>query len=308
MRIRTLLSVFLIFSLFPFSVFSQTIDTVIIYFEIDSYNISGVNIGKLADICTKPNIRDIKITGYTDFLGTFEHNQQLSQKRAKSVNDFLIAKSVGKNNISSVKGMGIHQFSSYENRKNPNDRGIQEHRKVEIVYVYDIDTNKDKASTNENNSVSTQTNNTQNNAQNEEIAVEVDLRTITEEDLVAGNKILLKNINFVGGTPKFLPESDKALKELLAVMKKYPDLKIEIQGHICCQTVEEGDGYDYINDNHTLSFNRARAVFEYLRDNGISGDRMTYVGFASKFKLYPLERDEFEQSQNRRVEIKIIEN
>ncbi|MDD3860706.1 MAG: OmpA family protein [Bacteroidales bacterium] len=307
MRVRNGLLTLFIFSLFTINLVSQNVDTVLLYFQIDSYNISGENVGILNELSMKSNIRDIKISGFTDFLGSYDHNQQLSQKRAESVKDFLISKSIEENKILSVKGLGIHQFSSFENRRNSNDRGIHEHRKVEIIYVYDVVSTVNNSSTADNNSVNSQTNIIENNNQNEELAVEVDLRTITEDDLIEGNKILLKNINFVGGTPKFLPESDEALKQLLEVMKKYPNLKIEIQGHICCQTEEEGDGYDYINDNHTLSFNRARAVFEYLRNNGISGDRMTYVGFASKYKLYPLELDEYEKTQNRRVEIKIIE-
>jgi len=278
---------------------SQNADTVLLYYAIDSYSLSGDNLKKLEELIQKSDIHDIRIIGYTDFLGTFEHNQHLSQNRAETVKNFLISKSVPENKIVEVKGSGIHRFSSYENKRNPNDRGIREHRKVEIIYSYDLTTvtnptiNINDREVDEN--------------QNVETPVDVDLKNITEEDLVEGNKILLKNINFVGGTPTFLPESDAALKELLAVMVKYPNLKIEIQGHICCQTVEEGDGYDYINDNHTLSFNRARAVFDYLVDHGISKDRMTYEGFASKYKLYPLELDEYEMSQNRRVEIKIIE-
>ncbi|HOZ30927.1 MAG TPA: OmpA family protein [Bacteroidales bacterium] len=300
MRIQILFSLVFIFAL-SMKLMSQNVDTVNLYFQIDAYEISNENIGILDELIKNQNISDIKIFGYTDFLGTYDHNQQLSKKRAESVKNYLVTKGIANKEIIEVKGLGIHQFSSYENRRNPNDRGIREHRKVEVIFTVNSNDSKDISLNVETEDV---------REINEEIepAIDIDLSTISEEDLVEGNKIRLKNINFVGGTPKFLPESDEALKELLAIMKKFPKLKIEIQGHICCQTVEEGDGYDYINDNHTLSFNRARAVFEYLRDNGINGDRMTYVGFASKYKLYPLERDEYEQSQNRRVEIKIIEN
>jgi outer membrane protein OmpA-like peptidoglycan-associated protein len=278
---------------------SQNADTVLLYFEIDSYSLSGENINMLEELSRKSNLHDIKVIGYTDFLGTIDHNQQLSQNRAESVKSFLISKSIPENKMIEVKGSGIHPFSSYENRRNSNDRGIREHRKVEVIYSYDLVT-----ATNNTNNVNERNVNENHNV---ETPVDVDLKNITEEDLVEGNKILLKNINFVGGTPKFLPQSDEALKELLEIMIKYPTLKIEIQGHICCQTEEEGDGYDYINDNNTLSENRARAVYEYLLHNGIKANRMTYVGFASKYKLYPLELDEFEKTQNRRVEIKIIE-
>jgi len=299
MRNSILFSVVVTFLFSANILHSQIADTVLLYFEIDSYSLSGENINTLGELSQKSNIHDIKIIGYTDFLGTFDHNQQLSQNRAESVKRFLISKSVPENKIVEVKGSGIHPFSSYENRRNSNDRGIREHRKVEIIYSYNLIT-----TSNITNIVNDRNIDGNNDV---ETPVDVDLKNITEEDLVEGNKILLKNINFVGGTPKFLPQSDEALKELLEIMIKYPTLKIEIQGHICCQKEEEGDGYDYINDNNTLSENRARAVYDYLLHNGIKANRMTYVGFASKYKLYPLELDEYEKTQNRRVEIKIIE-
>ena len=51
------------------------------------------------------------------------------------------------------------------------------------------------------------------------------------------------------------------MNELLSVMQKNKKLKIEIQGHICCAPEDFGD----------LSTARARAVYDYLIKNGISG-------------------------------------
>lgn len=297
MRKSIIYSVLVLLFSFPTLVFSQISDSVCIYFDIDSYTIKGENIRWLDEILLKQNLSNVKITAYTDFLGSSDHNNQLSQNRAVAVKNYLLSKGLSDDRITECSGKGMHSFSSYENRRNENDRGIREHRVVNISYTCDGDKNL-AAKEPEVFHVPVAT---------DPVTV-TDIRNITEEDLTAGNKIALKNINFEGGTPNFKPESDVALLELLRVMNEYPDLKIEIQGHICCQTEEEGDGYDNVNGNNRLSENRARAVYDYLVKNGIESSRMTYVGFASKYKLYPYERDSYEQAMNRRVEIKVVEN
>lgn len=298
--ILTLLLTFLFMS----GAFAQITDTLKVYFEINSHSINGGDLNSLNKLLEKPNLRNIKIFAYTDFLGSFEYNQQLSEQRAKSVSDFLVAKGISRSEILESRGMGIHQFSSYENRRNQNDRGIREHRMVEIIFTCDsgMEARALEIKPVEEKIIPVIT------AAPEDEPVIIDLKTIKETDLVEGNNIVLKNIIFEGGTPTFKPESDEALKDLLSIMREYPNLKIEIQGHICCQSANDPDGYDYVNDNNKLSENRARAVYEFLRDNGIETNRMTYKGFGSRYKLYPLERTSYEQSQNRRVEIKIISN
>jgi outer membrane protein OmpA-like peptidoglycan-associated protein len=89
-------------------------------------------------------------------------------------------------------------------------------------------------------------------------------------------------------------------------MRKYPDLKIEIQGHICCALQGE-DGYDHGLKNNQLSLNRAKVVYLFLVRNGIDKNRMTYKGFGASRKRFPEEKTKQEQELNRRVEIKIIE-
>jgi outer membrane protein OmpA-like peptidoglycan-associated protein len=300
MRKSLILSLFTLSFLLSTNVFSQKIDTVQIFFDINSYSISGESLNSLNQLIAKPNLRDVKIFAYTDFLGSFDYNQKLSEIRAKSVRDFLVSKGLAQSKILSFAGMGIHQFSSFENRRNENDRGIREHRMVEIVFTCDggIEPKLQQIVEVENDIPVAE----------ETKPVIIDLKQISEKDLVEGNKILLKNINFEGGSPVFLESSDEALEDLFSVMREHPELKIEIQGHICCQPSTDPDGYDIINDNNFLSENRARAVFEFLRDNGIDASRMTYRGFAATQKLYPDENTSWEQTQNRRVEIKIVSN
>lgn len=112
-----------------------------------------------------------------------------------------------------------------------------------------------------------------------------------------GDKLKLQNLNFYGGQDVVLPHSEPVLADLFAIMKDNPSLVIEIQGHICCNTVED--------DN--LSTKRAKRVYDYLIGNGIVADRLSYRGFSSTQPIYPLpENTVEEQKANRRVEILIV--
>ncbi|RYF85183.1 MAG: OmpA family protein, partial [Chitinophagaceae bacterium] len=129
-------------------------------------------------------------------------------------------------------------------------------------------------------------------------------RQITSDSVKEGSGIIMKNMNFHGGTHVLLPGSYPVLKELLSVMIAYPKLKIEIQGHVCCTKLPDGQDNDL--GTFDLSVQRAKAIFQYLVVNGIDASRLSYKGFGSSKKLYPDEINEQEQAANRRVEIKII--
>jgi outer membrane protein OmpA-like peptidoglycan-associated protein len=78
-----------------------------------------------------------------------------------------------------------------------------------------------------------------------------------------------------------------------------PKLKIEIQGHICCNS----------SGKETLSTQRAKAIKGFLKIQGIDNSRVTYKGFGSTQPLFSLpEKNEQERAANRRVELLIIEN
>ena len=115
----------------------------------------------------------------------------------------------------------------------------------------------------------------------------------------AGEKLKLENLNFVLNTFAITKESRSKLYELLLVMQKNPNLKISIQGHLCCLAVDRRD----------LSTQRAKAVKQFLEHNAIESVRMTYKGFGSSNPLFPLpEKTEEERAANRRVEIEVLEN
>jgi len=291
-----------VFILLHFAVsigFSQVADTLKIYYSIDSSEVQGEWENKIQNI-VENDIIEIKIYAYTDFLGSISHNILLSQRRANQLKNHLIAQGIEPNLITECKGMGVHPFSTYENRRNPDDRGILEHRVSTVVSIYENKAQESDAVVEKTNEALID------EKENDEQEAIPTFSNLNDEKLIVGKNIVLDNILFIGGTPYLKSESETTLRHLFLAMKNNPSLVIEIQGHICCK-YDGRDGWDIINQNDLLSENRAKAVYDYLIEAGIDEDRMTYVGFGSKYKLYPKEKNAFEEDQNRRVEIKIIE-
>jgi outer membrane protein OmpA-like peptidoglycan-associated protein len=284
--------------LISFEVKAQDTKNFYIYFDINSYKIENKYKHEF-DKVDLSKIDKIEIYAYTDFLGSKELNDKLSQQRANATKTFLINLGFNSDKIITCQGKSVHENSSFENRTNESDRGIKEHRKSEIIITFNVEEQTKSYTYQDTISFETKF---------DKKTEHTDLANIKAEDLVKGNKFNIKNINFKGGTPFFLPTAEEPLMELLQLMRENPNLKIEIIGHICCQDESEPDGYDHTDGTYTLSLNRAKAVFLFLRKGGIEASRMTYKGVGSSQKLYPREQNSWEQSQNRRVEIHVLEN
>jgi outer membrane protein OmpA-like peptidoglycan-associated protein len=107
----------------------------------------------------------------------------------------------------------------------------------------------------------------------------------------------VKGINFANGKAELLPSSNKVLDEIVTVLKNYPDVKIEIQGH----TDNNGER----NKNIDLSQARAASVRTYLVTHGIDEKRITSVGFGPD-KPVADNKNAAGKAKNRRVEFKLI--
>ncbi|MCH8331047.1 MAG: OmpA family protein [Bacteroidetes bacterium] len=106
----------------------------------------------------------------------------------------------------------------------------------------------------------------------------------------------VKNIQFEIGSFNLNQISMKRLNDVTELLKDNPDFRIEIIGH----TDDEGS----LDQNMTLSTNRAKVVADYLIKNGINDSRLNYKG---KGSLEPTsENNDIEGRQkNRRVEFHI---
>ena len=113
------------------------------------------------------------------------------------------------------------------------------------------------------------------------------------------------NLNMPGGItfdsaqanikPNFAP----VLNDIATVMIKYPETKIEVQGHT--------DNVGNDASNLTLSQLRAQSVTSYLNSRGVDSARIKSVGYGESMPIASNDTPSGRET-NRRVEIKIIPN
>jgi cytochrome c oxidase subunit 2 len=112
-----------------------------------------------------------------------------------------------------------------------------------------------------------------------------------------GKAIRLDFVQFATGANTLTEDSRHQIADLAEILKKYPQLRIEVGGH----TDNVGDAAA----NVTLSQDRANVVRDALVANGIDGARLVAAGYGSS---RPTETNDTEEgrAKNRRTEFKII--
>lgn len=115
-------------------------------------------------------------------------------------------------------------------------------------------------------------------------------------------KLRFDHIYFFTDTDNFKPESKPELEKLVKMLKDFPGLYIEIQGHMNYSETKQANVFQRIY-NHDLSHRRARAVYNYLIEKGISKERLTYKGLSNFRMIYPNPKTSKEADQNKRVEV-----
>lgn len=270
---------FLAFLFCTLSLFAQKQTEMTIHFDFDKANIRPVD-KRLLDslVATFPeNSRNISIEiyGHCDGRGTNGYNDKLSLRRVRSVKKYLLAKGVALKTITNEIGYG-------ETKPLFDVRLVSmewELRRAELVITRD----------------------------DENSAPEISFTKALQDTAVkAGSNIVLKNLNFIGGTHHLVNNSLPVLRDLLNALKTNKNLVIEIEGHICCLAGDE-DGYDDDLGTKNLSEERAKAIYTYLVKNHIAAERLSYKGYGHKRPIfaYP-EKTKQQELLNRRVEIKII--
>ncbi len=270
-----------------------------IYFESNKYEVTSIENERLNQwIFENPSVKVLGIHGFCDEDGSYSFNDTLAKRRINFIYNCIKDKLKIREDFKTRSFGELHTNSKVkaENRKvtlfyiEPKDFhrenvivGIKEESivlpKVAIQYpeqlVFD-------------NPDGTQS----------EFKLDVDFMQKMNEAPV-GQKLKVENLNFQINTFIVVPNSKGKMYELLVVMQKNPNLKIEIQGHLCCMPIDRLD----------LSTQRAKAVNNFLVANGINENRLTFKGFGSSQPIYNLpEKDEAQRSANRRVEIMITAN
>ncbi len=127
--------------------------------------------------------------------------------------------------------------------------------------------------------------------------VEPHLRDIALQPVREGAAVVLRNIFFETDHYALQEASYYELERLRRFMEDNPDVHVEIRGH-----TDSTGSFDY---NMELSENRARSVYNYLTEQGISPGRLSYKGFAD---TRPLDTNETAEgrARNRRTEFRVI--
>ena len=234
-----------------------------VYFDTDSDQLQLSELNRLDNFLKKKDLKITKLIGYCDYRASNGYNDTLAFNRAKFVSHII-------EKVADQKQIEIE--SKGENFEQNSDLALN--RKVEIYY--------------------------------EETPIEV-VEKVATNNLInqvsnakVGDKLILKNLYFYDRSGILRPESKPVMEELLAIMRANPKLKIEIQGHICCQL-----GTDVEDTART----RALTVYNYLINKGIAVNRLSFKSFGSTKPIHKIpEKTEEERNENRRVEIQIIEN
>jgi outer membrane protein OmpA-like peptidoglycan-associated protein len=265
--------------------FSQVkVDTLRFYFPINVFS-ADAHASRIDSFVKSSfgRIIKVKILGYADFLHDPVYNQELSQKRADAIKD-LFLKKIPPVQINSISAKGLGERFS---KDNGSKEGEAFSRRVDLVVEPFIIKQED-------------------NAPVVDTVKHLDDHAEKIEKLKVGESLAVEGLNFEPGRHYIVKASVPILNNLLKIMKDNPNLKIEIQGHICCLD-GTADGRDMETGFNNLSVTRAKAVHDFLIKNGIAQDRLSYKGFGhSKPKFFP-ELTEADEQANRRVEIMVIE-
>ena len=113
--------------------------------------------------------------------------------------------------------------------------------------------------------------------------------------LAEKGRVATQGIYFDTGSDRIRPESTPTLKEIGAMLKEHPDLKLTIEGHT--------DNVGSAQSNQALSDQRAAAVRQYLVESyQVDGTRLSVKGYGASKPAAGNDTAEGRQ-QNRRVEL-----
>ena len=268
-----------------------------VYFDSNKHNLNVAQTEALLNWITQnKDGKILSMYGFTDEDGSNQYNDTLASKRVDAVLKVINGKIKIREDFKKIS-FGENFAQSAKKAEN---------RKVIIYYLQAKDLYKEeeilglkakgyvvKAITFPDKVIITNPNGTKS-----EYKLDVDFMK-SLYNAPKGEKLKLNNLNFVLNTFAVTNDSRGKLYEVLLVMQQNPNMKIDIQGHVCCVKTDKQD----------LSTQRAKAVYKFLEMNEIDKARMSYRGFGSTKPLHALpEKSEEERAANRRVEIEIIDN
>ena len=310
----------------------------LIYFDTDESTLKSDHQSQILDLLTKAKKYknyELWVDTYTDDVGSASYNLALSERRKKSVVDYLIAQGVPSNVIQSdfhgeTKCIGI--LPSNENRQLSRRAVLQLVTNRKLLYlkgtvIDDVSMEGVKAK------VKLDTWGFKAEVQTDaegrfkilapleskaliEITAEgyffesttlkisekhkdIDMR-VKLPKVVMGKKFKLKNMLFEGGYSIMLPKSYPSMDQLKVFMTSNSDICLEVAGHM---NAPNSGKVAIVTNGYRLSVARALEVYDDLIKSGVAPERLLARGYGNWQMLYPTTTLESEMIENRRVEI-----
>lgn len=253
---------------------SQTKDTSVnFYFEFNSAKLDSNQYRRLNDFSSTFQIKSIR--GYADTTGTKKCNLSLSQKRALAVYTAL------KSSTDSIKKINLLYYG--ESVEEPE---LWENRRVEVIAR---PITESKAINQIPASEATH-----------QVPVNALASDTTVRRLVIVRDFNLDHVYFMPDLAVITPESQSYMHELAETLKNYKTESFEIIGHINYQSRFDST---HLGDLFTLSKRRAKAVYDFLVEQGLPASRMSYKGVGNSQPIYPSPKNDEERRKNMRVQI-----
>ncbi len=256
----------------------QSVAQIDIYFATASHSIDGVQRKRIDSFVHSVKLQaddKISVTGYADHRKGRDSNDTLSLRRAQAVVDRLVKAGVAKELIVLCEGKGEVARDSMATTAE-----LQRDRRVAVMVAKPGSagspqvvrrTRADSFFTNPTN-------------------IKVDATYTLDIFFEHGSLEVMK---------RCMPE----LRSLLKFMVDNTNVKIRIEGHVCCP----GDlSIPSVNLRQSGSEGRAKYVYTYLIKNGIDSTRLSYAGYGATRPVVSPEVTQQDMLQNRRVDVRIV--
>ncbi|MCK5769423.1 OmpA family protein [Algiphilus sp.] len=107
----------------------------------------------------------------------------------------------------------------------------------------------------------------------------------------------LRGVTFELDSERLRPDAETVLSYVVDILKRYPEMEVEIAGHTC-----DLGSAEY---NESLSQRRAQSVVDYLESQGVDGARLDATGYGESEPQLP-NTSEANRERNRRVEMRVL--
>lgn len=241
-------------------------DTVLtFYFNTNQHTITAKQQKELATFLKK--VQHIKsIQGYTDTVGSTEHNETLSLSRALEIF----------NNLPKSKQSGVEVTGNSETKTG---NQLWQNRRADVIATLAITEDLNNIDT----GISSKPTNT------------TDSANVTE--------LNIEQLLFIPDQPELTEASRQYVQTLAKQLLQYEGAQFQIIGHVNYQTNLPPER---LTDLYQLSELRAKAVYNLLIQYGIEAQRMQYKGVGNSQPVIANPANEEEKRKNMRVQVLVI--